>query len=183
MEGEVSPMGGQVKPWHRQDGESEEAFEAFNIYRLMGVDRSLEKVAEHLKKHPKTIRRHSAKYNWISRCTIWDNELAVIDDKIVLDARKQIQEEHLKAWRMVRHLAMVTINRYAKKAQDNPEEIPTSLKDAITALKESTTFERLVTGEATSRQETRTMDVSALEPKEAEELLKLLEKVDNAEAN
>lgn len=67
-------MANQVDPWERQEGETPKAFEAFSIYRDMGIDRSLRKVVQHLNKNLTTIAEWSSKYEWVDRVAAWDAE-------------------------------------------------------------------------------------------------------------
>ena len=52
------------KPWERQKGESEKAFEAFVTYRDMGEKRTLTAVAEKLQKSGTLIRRWKSAWDW-----------------------------------------------------------------------------------------------------------------------
>lgn len=62
--------------WERQPEESAKAFEAFAIYRDMGNDRSIAKVAEKLGKSEALLHRWSSKFDWVNRAAAWDDELA-----------------------------------------------------------------------------------------------------------
>lgn len=64
----------QVQPWERQDGETNKQFEAFVIYRDMGEERSLSKVAEKLQKSTTLMGRWSGSNNWVERVAAWDDE-------------------------------------------------------------------------------------------------------------
>lgn len=67
-------MSKEAKPWERQDGETSKQFEAFSVYRDMGEERSLTKVAQQLKKSTTLMGRWSGINNWVERCLAWDNE-------------------------------------------------------------------------------------------------------------
>lgn len=67
-------MSKEVKPWERQDNETPKQFEAFKIYRDMGEERSLTKVAQQLKKSTTLMGRWSGINNWVERCAAWDAE-------------------------------------------------------------------------------------------------------------
>lgn len=62
------------QPWERQTEETPKPFEAFCLYRDMGPERSLRKVAEKLEKSDTLIGRWSSQYNWVERVAAWDNE-------------------------------------------------------------------------------------------------------------
>jgi Phage terminase small subunit len=65
---------GTSEAWERQDGETPEAFEAFALYRDMGPDRSLRRVAKELHKSLTIVRRWSADNRWRDRVAAWDGE-------------------------------------------------------------------------------------------------------------
>lgn len=62
------------EPWERQDDESDEAFEAFQIYRDMGVGRSMAAVRKELGKSQSLMERWSSKYSWVDRAKAWERE-------------------------------------------------------------------------------------------------------------
>jgi len=61
-------------PWDRQEGEGAKAFEAFAIYRDMGPERSIRKVAQALDKSRTLIGNWSSTYEWVKRSDAWDIE-------------------------------------------------------------------------------------------------------------
>ena len=63
-----------TEPWERQENETPKQFEAFVVYRDMGEDRSLQKVANQLAKSRQLLTRWSSANNWVERCRAWDNE-------------------------------------------------------------------------------------------------------------
>lgn len=78
------------KPWDRRADETTKAYEAFCIYRDMGTQRSLSKVAEKLQKSDTLMGRWSRNNDWVDRAAKWDDE----QDRI---EREAAQKEHLKA--------------------------------------------------------------------------------------
>lgn len=61
-----------MNPWDRTDKESEEAWEAFVIYRDLGTKRSLRLVAETLKKSEGLMGGWSSKHDWPNRARGYD---------------------------------------------------------------------------------------------------------------
>ncbi len=109
------------KPWERQPGETTKAFEAFCIYRDLGVDRSLAKVAEQLKKSGTLMGRWSGTYDWVNRAAAWDNE----QDRI---ERETAEKERIKAIKSMRKrhagLASAMLVKAATALQQlQPDEI------------------------------------------------------------
>ena len=64
-----------IAPWEQQPGESAKAFEAFTIYRDMGVERSVRKVTQRLNKSLTLIGKWSSRYNWPERARAYDRDL------------------------------------------------------------------------------------------------------------
>ncbi len=64
-----------IAPWEQQPGESAKAFEAFAIYRDMGVERSVRKVTQRLNKSLTLIGKWSSRYNWPERARAYDRDL------------------------------------------------------------------------------------------------------------
>lgn len=63
------------RPWERQPGETEKAYEAFVAYRDLGAQRSVSAVSEKLSKSRQLISRWKAAYSWDERVLEYDNEL------------------------------------------------------------------------------------------------------------
>lgn len=63
-----------AEPWEMQPTDTPKSWEAFQIYRDLGKNRSLKKVAEQLKKSETIIGRWSGKHNWIERIAAWEAE-------------------------------------------------------------------------------------------------------------
>lgn len=83
----------KIKPWERQQGETDKAFEAFAIYRDAGADRSIRQVAKKLNKSSTLIGKWSSKWNWVERAAAYDNDLErqahKEKQKLVADTRKR----------------------------------------------------------------------------------------------
>jgi hypothetical protein len=74
-----------LHPWDRQDTESVAAFEAFEIYRMMGLTRSLARVAEKLGKSLTLIERWSQRDGWKLRTLAWDRyEARITNERVIL---------------------------------------------------------------------------------------------------
>ncbi|MCD8089273.1 MAG: hypothetical protein LUD81_01365 [Clostridiales bacterium] len=105
------------KPWERQKGESEKAYEAFGIYRDLGNKRTVSAVVKELEKSRSLIDRWKDKYFWEERVLIYDNELekeakaqAVKERKEMIkrhiDMSVEVQDKSLKAFRALSILDM-----------------------------------------------------------------------------
>lgn len=63
-----------AQPWEMQPTDTVKSFEAFQVYRDMGKNRSIPKVAVELSKSQAIIKRWSAKHNWVERVAAWEEE-------------------------------------------------------------------------------------------------------------
>lgn len=62
-------------PWEQQDGETATLFNAFSIYRNLGLKRKLTEVAKELDISYQTVCRWSSEWGWRERVTAWDREM------------------------------------------------------------------------------------------------------------
>ncbi len=83
------------KSWERQQGESAQAYEAFNLYLKMGTERSCRKVAQELSKSDTIIRRWSSAWSWQKRVRDYDTELARIEFAEAKKAAKEMRERQI----------------------------------------------------------------------------------------
>lgn len=88
-----------AQPWDRQKGESAQAFEAFELYRTLGPDRSMRVVAERLAKSEVLMKRWSARWQWVDRCRLWDSHAAKAARNAEIEARRQQARDDAKKYR------------------------------------------------------------------------------------
>ncbi|KAB0577243.1 hypothetical protein EI53_01269 [Fusobacterium naviforme] len=119
------------KPWERQKGESEKAYEAFAAYRDLGEKRTIVAVAEKLQKSDSLIRRWKDRWNWKERVRAYDNDLEkearakAVKDRKDMTARHigiamQLQKKALEALQglSVEDMTPKDIKEYIKMATD-----------------------------------------------------------------
>ncbi len=75
--------------WSRREGESSRAFAAFEVYRDLGVERSLVKVGQTLGKSRALVERWSAQHDWVDRVAA----LEARDEML----RREAIEDHVQA--------------------------------------------------------------------------------------
>jgi hypothetical protein len=83
------------EPWERLDGESVQAFEGFALYRDMGVERSLAKVAARLGKSKALMDRWSARDRWVARADSWDVEADRLHRAYLIAHRRDVDRRLL----------------------------------------------------------------------------------------
>lgn len=146
------------KPWERQKGESEKAYEAFSVYRDMGAERTIVAVVKQLEKSRALLDRWKDRWEWKERVRLYDNDLekqardkAVKDRKAMVDRQvkiaMQVQKKALEALEKlsVEDMTPKDIKEYIKMATDlerlnrsleeesvkDKSEAPTSLANEI----------------------------------------------------
>lgn len=145
------------KPWERQQGESEKAYEAFAAYRDMGQDRTITAVVKRLKKSRSLIDRWKDRWDWPERVRAYDNELekaarakavkerkAMTDrhigiamqlQKKALEALTSLSVEDMSAKDIKEYIKMATdlerLNRTLEEESSKGNESPSSLADEI----------------------------------------------------
>lgn len=110
------------EPWERQDGESTRAYEAFALYRDMGVDRSLRKVAQQLNKSLTIVAKWSTESEWIKRVAAWDAEQDRIARKEQAEAIKKMRKRHAEVASSMIIKAARALNRL-KEEEIKPADI------------------------------------------------------------
>lgn len=107
------------QPWERREKESTKAYEAFCIYRDMGRERSLSKVAAKLEKSETLMGRWSGEHKWVDRAAKWDDE----QDRIEREIAQKEQAREIREMRK-RHadLAKVMLIKSAKALARIPDD-------------------------------------------------------------
>lgn len=131
----------EIEPelWERQPNESIQAFEAFAIYRDMGVNRSLRKVVQEVNKSLTTIGEWSSKHDWVKRVAAWDAE----QDRI---ARNELMTEMAATRKKQRRQAQ----RMQEKGMELLESISlgdAKLSEIVSLLKAGMEQERIAIGD------------------------------------
>lgn len=86
----------ETPSYNRLPDETAKAYEAFSVYRDMGMERTKEAVSEKLSKSGTLIRRWASKYNWDDRVLDWDAEQDLLRQKEAIAARRKEHRENLK---------------------------------------------------------------------------------------
>ncbi len=132
--------------WDRQLGESSRSWSGFVVYRdLPPSERTIQAVAETIQKTPSLVRRWSAKNNWVSRVSEYDQHL---DRETV--QKERIEAERKKFEMLARHTNTVlhvqnrAVERYRRMSDADWDKIPTHQLTDI--FLDSARFERLSRG-------------------------------------
>lgn len=129
------------KPYDRQSEESAKAYEAFALYRDMGIERSTDAVARQLRKSSALIQRWSSLYRWVERVAAWD---AYIDQqaqrkvaKAAIDRKAAMLQRHAMGGRALQAFGL----RYLQN-----DRMPDKGQDAISAIQRGVEIERKAEG-------------------------------------
>lgn len=115
--------------WERQPGESVQAFEAFKIYRDLGLKRSNRAVCEQLSKSRQLITRWKSKYQWDERCRAYDNELEKEAHREAVKNLKNMTSRHIKISLQLQEKALQALQSMDPKGM-TPKDIKEFLKMA-----------------------------------------------------
>lgn len=133
-----------VQPWERQDGETPKQFEAFKIYRDMGEERSLSKVAQQLSKTKQLLSRWSSMNGWVDRCAAWDNE----QDRLLriqqLKDIKKMRKKHADVAVVMINAAVKGLNKIMKS---DPDEVDIKPQDIARLVETASKLERISRGD------------------------------------
>lgn len=94
------------EPWERQPGETSEAYQAFKLYRDMGVKRSNAKVAKECGKNVSLISRWSSRWHWVRRIEMYDIEQDRLYQAELGERRKEMATRHAKQATMLQTIAI-----------------------------------------------------------------------------
>ena len=130
----------QLRPWERQENESEKAFSAFKAYLEM-ENRNICQLAKKLAKSRQLVDKWKQKYNWQERCIAWDKSLQEIEYKTAVKERKKMAKLHIAIAMSMQAKAVEALKKI-DVSKLNASEI---IRLFDTAVK----IERLSRGEAT----------------------------------
>lgn len=117
-----------MNAWDRQLNESQPCWEAFQIYRDLGMARSVAEVARRLGKVKRAIETMSSKYSWRVRVAAYDEHL----DRLRQDAAAKTEEAIAAEWaerRNQHRQAMWDLTLRARKRLEAMLEWPLSTQE------------------------------------------------------
>ena len=167
------------EPWERQDDESPQAFEAFQIYRDLGAERSLLKVEQKLAKSHALISKWSTEKQWVERVRAWEREQDRQIRETLTKGRVSMLKNHTD-------IATAMLVKSVKALQKLPIEEMTP-RDISTMVDVAAKLERISRGEVTERTESKieiaggfkvtNLDLSELSDDELQRLDEIVSKI------
>ena len=135
--------------WDRQPGESSKAYAHFCLYRDMGQERSLRKLAGDAKCISKVaqLRRWSPKWRWVERSQKYDDHLLHQERLRQEKERREMVSRHAKIAVLGQNLVVKGIEKLVADVEQGKRDL--SASDASRLLDVAVKIERLSRGEPT----------------------------------
>jgi hypothetical protein len=142
-------MNDERQPWDRQVAESSKAYRHFCLYRDMGTDRSLRKVAADAKttSNLRQLQHWSSRWNWVARCQSYDDELQRQDRLRQEKERRDMVSRHAKIAVLSQNLVVKGIEKMLGQIEQGEKELSASAASRL--LDVAVKVERLSRGEPT----------------------------------
>ena len=135
--------------WDRQPGESSKGYLHFALYRDMGQDRSLRKLAQAGECRAKVgqLERWSSKWQWVDRSQRYDDHLQYQDRLRQEKERRDMLSRHAKIAVLGQNLVVKGIEKLIAQIEQGKRDLTAS--DASRLLDVAVKVERLSRGEPT----------------------------------
>ena len=101
--------------WLRLKNETPKAYQAFELYRNMGLARSIQKVGEELGKNPKALARLSSKYGWVERARAFDAYTAELHAKEQAREIVEMHRRHAQEAREFQEIALEPLKKLKER--------------------------------------------------------------------
>ena len=153
------------EPWERLTGESAKAYASFVLYRDMGPERSLRKLAREDECRAKVgqLERWSSKWRWVERCQKYEDHLEHQDRLQQEKERREMHKRHAKMGMLAQTLALRKLEKALNRIEQDEDGI--SAPDAARILDVGVKVERQARGESTESHELAGPGGGALELK------------------
>ncbi len=133
----------QTPIWERLETDTDKSFQAFCIYRDMGVKRSLRKVADKLSKSETIINRWSFTHNWVERTSAYDDYQATLRKERKERKQIEIEDNVLSDYDFLRACIQKRIETYTAL---NYKAEPYELQDLLGMMKQADDYARRAVG-------------------------------------
>lgn len=130
--------------WERQPREGGQSFDAFLIFRELGVKRTLLETAKICGKTPSLIRRWALQWDWYIRVDAWDQRLAEFRDKAAVEEAKAMGARQARLGMKLQEVGAKRLEQFSTTPL--LQETLTA-NDTIRLIKEGADLERVARGE------------------------------------
>ena len=143
-------MGNQDKvAWERLPGESSKAYACFCLYRDMGEERSLRRLAQggECRAHRGQLERWSSRWRWVERCQEYDDYLERQNRFQQEKKRQDMNERHAKLGQVFQDETLRWFEKFARDCEEG--RCALSAADAVRFFDLGVKIERRARGELT----------------------------------
>ena len=141
---EVQPLDLNLELYERQPNEPDQAFEAFCLYRDMGVAvRSIKKAAKKLNRSQTLLGNWNRIWSWRTRVTEWDRFLDSEVRKEDIKAARDMRKRHIKISLGMQRLASLELNRLLEDAETKSADNRLTSAEVTRLFEAATKIERL----------------------------------------
>jgi hypothetical protein len=147
----------EPKPYECIEGETPKPFSYFVIYRDLGPDRTLARVAEITGRHPHHLATYSRKFRWLERVRAFDSDRDRAGTDAEIDEIEAMRRRQTKAARRIQELGLREIERACERAEESGE--PLNLGETQKLLKLGAELERLNLGEPTENKQLQVEEI------------------------
>jgi chromatin segregation and condensation protein Rec8/ScpA/Scc1 (kleisin family) len=143
----------EKREWDRQPGESSRAYAQFCLYRDMGQERSLRKLAAGGKPaaNLRQLEHWSSRWKWVHRCQKYDDYLAYQDRLRHEKEREQMNDRHAKIAVLGQNIIVREMESLLAKAQSGGAQMTPA--DVARLMDVTVRVERLARGEPSESHE------------------------------
>lgn len=139
--------------YDRQPGETDKAWNAFTIYRDLGLSRTHVKTREILGKttgYARVIEEWSSKWGWKVRIEAWDREKDRVARRAELAEVEEMRKRHIQLATNLIGLGAVELNKLIKLVRQNVENNELSAIEVLKVIEAGIKLERATRGEPDS---------------------------------
>jgi hypothetical protein len=129
--------------WERLESDTDKSFEAFCVYRDMGVKRSLDKVSQELSKSIPVFKKWSITHNWQERVAAYDTHQATLRKERKERKQIEIEDNVLSDYDFLRACIQKRIDSYTAL---NFRAEPFELQDLLSMMKQADDYARRAVG-------------------------------------
>lgn len=136
--------------YDQQPDETEKAFQAFQTFRDLGVERTVSATARKLGKSRSIVKTWAGRWQWKKRVRAWD---AKVDEQLrdeQLEAIREMRTRHIKIAKTMQGLGMNELGKHIKASRDNPDSSRVTATAAAALAEQGLRIERLNLGEPES---------------------------------
>jgi hypothetical protein len=130
--------------YEKLESETQKAYEAFCIYRDMGLSRSIERVRQQLGVAATRLEKWSCTHDWVKRADAYDTDQEAIARQILEEENREAYREKLRKYRQeneeignaLRATAVIVLKKFRTFANDlDPKDIkPSNSANIVRAI-------------------------------------------------